>query len=76
MEVKIPLDMKKYIDQHGISYKYIYTGAEIDKSRFSRIINGQSEMRMSEYKKICNVLNVPAEYFFKDEISIFENEED
>ena len=69
VKVEIPYLIRDYIKDNGLSKMYIAKKANIEKSRFSRIINGQSQMNMEEYQSICNAINVPSSYFFEDIIS-------
>ncbi len=75
VKIEIPFLIRDYIKENGLSKMHIAKKANIEKSRFSRIINGQSQMNMEEYQSICKAINVPSSYFFGETISINEKGE-
>lgn len=59
------LEIKRYLEAHGISQTYISrkTGIELPKLNFA--LNGKRRMTLDEYALICYALGVGTEKFLK-----------
>lgn len=58
--------IKKYLQDRGIKQTFLAEKTGMTNSIISDICNNDRKIDCCEYYKICNVLNVPYDYFFKD----------
>lgn len=63
--MKITENIKDYIKTNGITQSYIADKLGMKQDTFCIILNGKRKLAIDEYCKICNVLNVPFEYFLQ-----------
>ena len=56
-------NIKKYINEHGITQKFLSESTGIAQEKMSNIINGKRKITGEELLKIANVLNVNANIF-------------
>lgn len=56
-----------YLADNGIKQIYLAekTGIGVQALRFS--LRGKRRMSVEEYQKVCDVLNLPYDYFFRQE---------
>ena len=58
--------IKEYLMSNGIKQTFIAEKTGLTPMVISDICNNDRKIDCCEYYKICNVLNVPYDYFFKD----------
>lgn len=58
--------IKAHIERSGLKQTYVAQRAGIEISRFNAILNGNREIRIDEYGKICKILGVPFGSFLSD----------
>ena len=56
-------NIKKYINEHGITQKFLSESTGIAQEKMSNIINGKRKITGEELLKIANALNVNANIF-------------
>ena len=68
------LEIKRYLEAHGISQTYISrkTGIELPKLNFA--LNGKRRMTLDEYALICYALGVGTEKFLKPRAPVLKGE--
>lgn len=64
------LELRKYIEEHGIKQKYISEKCKIPEPKLSQILNGKRKCEVGEYANICNALGVDFERFIKKEEAV------
>lgn len=52
-----------YMRDHGIKQKYVCQKTGLSKYIISCAFHGKRKLSVEEYKKICEALNLPYEYF-------------
>ncbi|MDR2728851.1 MAG: helix-turn-helix transcriptional regulator [Chitinispirillales bacterium] len=70
------MKIKEYMKERGIRQAFLQRVLGISSSSCSAMLNGKRGISVDEYFMICNVLNVPLDYFKpdsgqKEENSIF-----
>lgn len=58
--------IKKYLEEHGIKQSFVAEKVGLSASQMSDICIKDRTIDCVVYYKICKVLNVPLEEFFKD----------
>ena len=61
--------VRAYIDAQGLKQVVIAQKAKIPNATFNAILNGKRTMYAEDLKAICEVLDVSADKFMKDEAS-------
>ena len=56
-----------YLKKHGIKQKYISDRCGWSKQKTSSIINGKKKLAADELASICEAINVPYDYFYREE---------
>lgn len=59
--------IKKYIQDAGLKFNAIAEKIGIPLNTFSAMMNGKRKITAEEYILICNVLNVPLDFFAEKE---------
>lgn len=59
--------IKTYINNKGITQSHIAEKAGIPINTFNAMMNNKRKITVEEYVAICNVLEVDATYFCKDQ---------
>ena len=59
--------IKAYLDSHGIKQTFLAEQTGLTISVISDICLRGRKVEVSEYYRICKALDVPLDYFFKDE---------
>ncbi len=57
------MELKRYIDTHGMKQKYISMKTGIPETKLSLILNGKRRCEVGEYASICKVLGVDIKRF-------------
>lgn len=57
------MKIKEYIKERGIKQAFLQRVLGISSSSCSAMLNGKRGITVDEYFMICNVLNVPLDYF-------------
>lgn len=57
------MKIKEYIESRGIKRTFLQKILGISSSSCSAMLNGKRGISVDEYFMICNVLNVPLDYF-------------
>jgi transcriptional regulator with XRE-family HTH domain len=57
------LKIKEFIKERGISQTLLQQLLGISASSFRAMLNGKRGINVDEYFMICNLLNVPLDYF-------------
>ena len=58
--------IKSYLDSHGIKQTFLAEQTGINYSRLTDILTRARRIEVTEYYRICKVLNVPLDYFFEE----------
>ena len=61
------VELKTYIEEHGIKQKYISEKAGISEPALSLILRGKRKCEVGEYANICRALGVEFQRFVKKE---------
>ncbi|MCL2689199.1 MAG: helix-turn-helix domain-containing protein [Chitinispirillia bacterium] len=64
--------IKEYIKERGIKQTFLQKILGISPSSCSAMLNGKRGISVDEYFMICNVLNVPLDYFKPEQLQIGE----
>lgn len=67
------MKIKEYIKKRGIRQTFLQRLLGISPSSCSAMLNGKRGISVDEYFTICNVLNVPLDYFKPDSLQKGEN---
>lgn len=59
------LEIKKYLEENGITQAFISRKTRIDPSKLSLALNGERKLTFDEYALICGVLGVNTDKFLK-----------
>lgn len=59
------LEIKKYLEENGITQAFISRKTGIEPSKLSLSLNGERRLTFSEYALICGVLGVNTDKFLK-----------
>ena len=59
------LEIKKYLEENGITQIFISRKTGIEASKLSLALNGDRKLTLDEYALICGVLGVSADKFLK-----------
>jgi len=59
------LDIKKYLDEHGITQVFVTRKTGIEVAKLNLALNGNRRLTFDEYSLICGVLGVNTDYFLK-----------
>lgn len=59
--------IKNYLKSHGIKQNFLAEQTGLSISVISDICLGNRRIEVEEYKKICDALGVPLDYFFGEE---------
>lgn len=59
------LEIKKYLDDNGITQAFISRKTGIEPSKLSLALNGDRRFTFDEYSLICGVLGVNTDKFLK-----------
>lgn len=62
--MKVNANIKKYLDEHGITQVFLSQKTGIDRSAVARIVNSKRRITAEELSKIANALGVDANIFF------------
>lgn len=57
--------IRQYIKENGLIFRHVAEKSSINYKRFSRIMNGKTEMSVDEYERICSALGVSLNFFQK-----------
>lgn len=58
-------EIKKYLEENGITQVFIARKTGIDPSKLSLSLNGDRKLTFDEYSLICGVLGVNTDKFLK-----------
>lgn len=59
--------IRAYLKSHGIKQTFLAEQTGLSISVISDICLGNRKVSVEEYKKICDALGVPLDYFFENE---------
>lgn len=59
------LEIKKYLEENGITQAFISRKTGIEPSKLSLSLNGERKLTFDEYSIICGVLGVNTDKFLK-----------
>ena len=59
------LEIKKYLEENGITQAFISRKTGIEPSKLSLALNGERKLTFDEYSIICGVLGVNTDKFLK-----------
>jgi len=59
------LDIKKYLEDNGITQAFVSRKTGIEPSKLSLALNGDRKLTFDEYALICGVLGVDTNKFLK-----------
>lgn len=59
------LEIKKYLEENGITQAFISRRTGIEPSKLSLALNGERKLTFDEYSIICGVLGVNTDKFLK-----------
>lgn len=59
------LEIKKYLEENGITQAFISRKTGIEPSKLSLALNGERKLTFDEYSVICGVLGVNTDKFLK-----------
>ena len=62
------LDIKKYLEDNGITQAFLSRKTGIEPSKLSLSLNGDRKLTFDEYALICGVLGVDTNKFIKPRI--------
>lgn len=65
MRLKENLEIKRYLEENGISQAHVGKRAGIDLSSLNLALNGKRKLTLEEYSLICGVLGVNTDFFLK-----------
>lgn len=60
------LKIKKYMDNKGIKQTFLAEKTGMSLQAINTILNGNRKIEATEYYDICNALDKPLDFFFKD----------
>lgn len=63
--VQANLEIKKYLEENGITQVFISRKTGIEPSKLSLSLNGDRRLTFDEYSLICGVLGVNTDKFLK-----------
>ncbi|MEY8536649.1 helix-turn-helix transcriptional regulator [Blautia pseudococcoides] len=66
--MQINLEIKKYLEENGITQAFISRKTGIEPSKLSIALNGDRKFTLEEYSLICGVLGVNTDRFLKPQI--------
>lgn len=58
--------IKSYMEERGIKQSFLKEPLGMTASTLNSLLNGNRKLSAEEYFKICDVLDVPLEYFRKE----------
>ena len=58
-------EIKKYLEEHGITQVFISRKTGIEASKLSLALNGGRKLTLDEYALICGALRVSTDKFLK-----------
>lgn len=59
------LEIKKYLEENGISQAFLSRKTGIETSKLSLALNGKRKMSLEEYSFICGALGLNTDFFLK-----------
>ncbi len=59
------LEIKKYLEENGITQAFISRKTGIEQSKLSLALNGERRLTFDEYSLICGVLGVNTDKFLR-----------
>lgn len=62
------LEIKKYLEENGITQAFISRKTGIEPSKLSLALNGERRFTFEEYSIICGVLGVNTDKFLKPKL--------
>lgn len=62
--MKINANIRKYLEEHGITQTFLAQKAGIDRFALTRIVNNKRRITAEELSKIAYALGVDANIFF------------
>lgn len=63
--MKTNLEIKKYLEENGISQVFISKKTGISLHKLNLALNGNRRLSLEEYSSICGALNLNTDYFLK-----------
>jgi DNA-binding Xre family transcriptional regulator len=57
--------IRHYIESNDMTFGLVAARANIDDSKFSRMMTNKQRIKVDEYERICDALCVPHSYFFQ-----------
>ena len=66
--MQINLEIKKYLEENGITQAFISRKTGIEPCKLSIALNGERKFTLEEYSLICGVLGVNTDRFLKPQI--------
>lgn len=67
-EMKECLEIKKYLEENGISQAFLSRKTEIETSKLNLALNGLRKLTLDEYALICGALGVNTDFFLKPKV--------
>lgn len=62
--MKVNGNIRKYLEEHGITQTFLAQKAGIDRSALTRIVNNKRRITAEELSKVANALGVDVNIFF------------
>ena len=59
------LEIKKYLEENGISQAFLSRKTKIETSKLNLALNGLRKLTLDEYALICGALGVNTDFFIK-----------
>ena len=63
------LDIKKYLEENGITQAFVSKKTGISRSKLSIALNGERKLTIDEYALICGALGVNTDFFVKPKLA-------
>ncbi len=60
--------IQQYLKDHGIKQKFVCEKCGWTKQKMSSIVNGKKKLAADELAAICEAINVPYDYFYRENI--------
>ena len=74
--MQIPERIKQYLKEHGIKQGYLANKSNINEKTLSALLQSRIKMSIDRYLAICQALDVPESYFFKNQVQESGNNSD
>lgn len=62
-DIMVREKIAKYIKDNGIKQVFVANGIGLSPSAISSMVNGERDLDVQEYVKICDLFKLPYDYF-------------